>query len=82
MQPYNRISSDMFNKTNYEYKIYQSKNMLMVSRIKFINNILLYAFEEQNAVGYWIKIGGEIIFEEDGVIFFNLKRENLKSFLH
>ena len=47
-----------------------------------INNILLYAVEEQNAVGYWIKIGGEIIFEEDGVIFFNLKRENLKSFLH
>ena len=41
-----------------------------------INNILLYAVEEQNAVGYWIKIGGEIIFEEDGVIFFNLKRGN------
>lgn len=41
-----------------------------------IKNILLYAFEEQNAIGYWLRIGGEIIFEEDGVVFFNLKREN------
>lgn len=41
-----------------------------------INNILLYALEEQNAIGFWLKIGGKIIFEEDGLVFFNLTRWN------
>jgi hypothetical protein len=41
-----------------------------------IQNILLYALEEQNAVGYWLKIGGKILLEEEGVVFLNLKREN------
>lgn len=41
-----------------------------------IQNILLYALEEQNAIGFWLKLGGEVVFEEDGVVFFNLKRKD------
>lgn len=47
---------------------------------KKIENILLYAIDWQGAVGFWIKIGGEIIYRNDksGLNFIKINRNNVK----
>jgi predicted acetyltransferase len=47
---------------------------------KQIDNILLYAIDWQGAVGFWTKIGGEIIYrnDESGLNFIKINRNTLK----
>ena len=47
---------------------------------KQIENILLYAVDYQGAVGFWTKIGGEIIHrdEQSGLNFIKINRNNVK----
>ena len=49
-----------------------------------IDNILLYAVDWQGAVGFWTKIGGEIVFrnEKSGLNLIKINRDNFKKSLN
>lgn len=42
-----------------------------------LENILLFALEEQGAVPFWLKIGGEIEFEYNGLFLIKLNRNKI-----
>ena len=44
---------------------------------KTIDNIFLYAIDWQGAVGFWLKIGGNVVYEKEGLFYIQLKRSNI-----
>lgn len=42
------------------------------------DNIFLYAIEDQNAIRFWLKIGGKILLKQNSLVYIQINKNNLK----